>query len=336
MLVIIGQLGDTIYSITNSFVQKTLSSLTMKKATIILQIILGLTLVSCENQINNNSDIVTIDFESQQLTDQSDNFTDTVKKLKVAVSAMISPKETFGYYKELFEYISHKINYQIDLKQRKTYQEVNDMLGNNEVDLAFVCSGAYIAEKKISNIEILAVPICNNKPFYQAYIITNKSSDIKRFEDLEGKTFAFTDPLSNTGKSYADKRLRDLRTTADSFFHSTIYSYGHDISIYLVSKNIVDGATIDGLIYEYMTKFDPEPIQNLRIIEKSEEFGIPPIVIPSNLDENLKNKLKSIFLNIDKDSVGKEIINKLLIDKFVEGKDSNYNTIREMVDKNGG
>src|SRR3989304_2004576 len=71
----------------------------------------------------------------------------------------------------------------------------------------------------------------NEKPFYQSYIITNKNSGIEKFEDFIGKTFAFTDPLSNSGKLYADKRLKDLNTPSDSFFASTMFTHAHDISI---------------------------------------------------------------------------------------------------------
>ena len=44
----------------------------------------------------------------------------------------------------------------------------------------------------------------------------------------------------------------------------------------------------------------------------------------------VKEKLQVFFLNIHKDSVGSEILKKLLIDKFVMGYDKNYNSIREM------
>ena len=288
-----------------------------------------LNLFSCQIRQNDRGDSVLVDFSNYDTSNQT-NLDDTIRKLNVAVAAIISPRETFIYYQELFNYISEKINYHVDVRQRKTYDEINKMLYNHEVDIAFICSGAYTVAKEKSDIEILAVPVCNGKPFYQSYIITNKNSGIEKFEDFIGKTFAFTDPLSNSGKLYADKRLKDLNTPSDSFFVSTMFTHAHDISIQLVSKMVVDGATVDGLIYDYLAAFYPERVKNIKIIEKSEYFGIPPIVVPSNLDKGLKDQLKNIFLSLHNDSTGMKILNTLLIDKFVEGNDADYNSIRQI------
>jgi phosphonate transport system substrate-binding protein len=291
-------------------------------------IILIINSLGCKKTTIVNDKPIEIDFSETVGIDSLKQIKNVNKEFNVAISAIISPRESLIYYEDLIAFISRKIESPYKIVQRKTYQEVNEMLRKQQVDMAFVCSGAYVLEKEISDVEILAVPLSNGKPFYQAYIIANKNSSIEKFEDFKGKTFAFTDPLSNTGKLYAIKRVNDLHTTPNRFFSKTIYTNAHDISMQLVSKNIIDGATIDGLIYNYIEKFRPEGIANLKIIEKSQEFGIPPIVVPKNMDRKLKNKLKSALLSLHKDPKGKEILDKLLIDKFVEGQDANYNSIR--------
>ena len=47
-------------------------------------------------------------------------------------------------------------------------------------------------------------------------------------------------------------------------------------------------------------------MSNLKIIEKSEEFGIPPIVVSNKIDIDFKNKLKSILLSLHEDPDGKK------------------------------
>ncbi|VAW26379.1 hypothetical protein MNBD_BACTEROID04-1606 [hydrothermal vent metagenome] len=234
------------------------------------------------------------------------------------------------YYQDLFTYMSNNLDYDIEFLQRKTYKEVNDLLINNKVDLAIICSGAYIDASVKDNIEILTVPVVDGKPFYQSFIIVNKDSKLEKFTDLKNKKFAFTDPISNTGTLYAKWLVKNMGENVDNYFSKTIYTYAHDISMQLVSKGIVDGASIDGLIFNYIKKHEPERIKNLKIIKKSELFGIPPVVIPNNLDYQLKSKLQKMFLNIHKDSLGKSILNKISIDKFIIGKDINYNNIRIM------
>ncbi|MDP2089390.1 MAG: phosphate/phosphite/phosphonate ABC transporter substrate-binding protein [Flavobacteriaceae bacterium] len=289
----------------------------------------ALVLVSCNFSNQNQKDTTVVDFSEQSLENINSTKSESNQKLRVAVSAIITPRETFIYYEDLLNYITEKLHYHIEFKQRKTYEEVNKLLANNEVDLAFICSGAYVIEKDKNNIELLAVPVTNGRPFYQAYIIVHKSSNIENFEQLKGKKFTYTDPLSNTGKLYAEIRIKELGYDLDTYFDKTIYSYAHDASIQLVAKKMVDGATIDGLIFEYLAKFYPEKVKNIKIIEKSEDYGIPPIVVPTNIDPKIKLKLKNILLNLHNDSIGKKILNKLLIDKFIEGDDENYNSIRK-------
>lgn len=287
-------------------------------------------LASCKQGNEMKKETVEIDFSKIKEKSVSNKKDIYPKDFKVAISAITSPEEGIIYYKKLISFLEKKTDINFAIVQRETYQEINYMLRNNQVNMAFVCSGAYIVEKEKSNLEILAIPVSNGKPFYQAYIITNKDQNINKFEDFKGRSFAYTDPLSNTGRLYAINRIKEIGMNEKNFFSKTIYSHAHDASIQLVSKNIVSGATIDGLIYEYIKKKTPARLQNIKIIEKSVDFGIPPIVVPANLDSEFKLKIKSTLLNMHKDSIGKKILDNLLIDKFIEGKDSIYNSIRKM------
>jgi hypothetical protein len=38
----------------------------------------------------------------------------------------------------------------------------------------------------------------------------------------------------------------------------------HDISIQMVSRNLVDAASIDGLIFDYLEIFQPDKVRNIR------------------------------------------------------------------------
>lgn len=297
----------------------------MRASYILLSVFL---LLNCNSPEKKETKTTVIDFQENKSTQLRDNVNE-IQTLKVAISAITTPRENINYYQDLLNFIATKLNYEIEFKQRKTYEEVNELLIKNEVDLAFICSGAYVVEKDKNNIELLVVPVSNGKPFYQAYIIVHKSSQINTFEDLKDKSFTYTDPMSNTGKLYPIKRITDIGQNINTFFKSTMYSNAHDNSIQLVAKKIVDGASVDGLIFEYTKKHYPEKVKNIKVIEISEVYGIPPIVVPTSLGKATKQKLKKIFLEIHRDTVGKKILDKLMIDRFEEGKDENYNSIRK-------
>ncbi|MGK9476363.1 substrate-binding domain-containing protein [Melioribacter sp. OK-6-Me] len=273
---------------------------------------------------NEKQNIKEIEFSNNQPKNFQQLENDSVRIIYVAVSTMISPLETFNLYKDVIAYISKKVGVPIEFKQRKTYQEVNDLLKENKLDFAFICTGAYLEIRNQAPIEILTVPVVNGKPYYQAYIIVNQESGINNLTDLKGKSFAFTDPLSNTGYSYVVNWLKSLNTTPEKFFGRTIFTYAHDYSIQAVKRKFVDGATVDGLVYEFLNHFQPGEVEGTKIIHKSKEFGIPPFVVQKNLDKNLKEKLRKVMLEMHLDPEGKKLLGRIMIDKFILADNSLY------------
>ncbi|NOR11011.1 MAG: PhnD/SsuA/transferrin family substrate-binding protein, partial [Desulfovibrionaceae bacterium] len=87
--------------------------------------------------------------------------------------------------------------------------------------------------------------------------------------------------------------LSKMKEDIDTFFKSYIFTYSHDRSIEMVAHNLVDGAAVDGLIWEYMNIKTPSITAKTRIIKKSEPFGIPPVVVPPGLDPSLEEQLRN-------------------------------------------
>ena len=291
--------------------------------------ICGLLLLNCCDRPAHDEERVVVDFNNTTPMSAVRDSAKTEKHLHLAIAAMTSPNETMVHYDKLIKYISKRTNHPIKFEQYKTYEEVNSLIELKQIDVAFICSGAYVEAEQKFPIEILAVPMVQGKLTYNAYIIVRKDSPVQKFEDLRGKSFAFTDPLSNTGRLYALKRVAQLGETADKFFSRLIYTHAHDYSIRAVAQGIVEGATVHSLIFDYMKKQSPEKVKDLRVIEVSEDFGMPPVVVHSRLDGKVKRNLRKIFLNLHKHRKGKKILDQLLIDKFVTGENVDYSSIRK-------
>jgi phosphonate transport system substrate-binding protein len=205
------------------------------------------------------------------------------------------------------------------------------MLGKGEIDLAFLCSGPYALEKEKYGFELLATPEVQGSHFYQAYLIVNDTSPFTALEDLKGKTFAFTDPDSNTGKLVPGHWLATLHERPESFFSKTIYTYSHDNSIMAVAKGMVDGASVDGLIWEYYHQRKPAVTSRTRIIKKSEDYGIPPLVASRTLSIDMKKAVSRLLFSMHQDPQGRKILDQLMIDRFVEPQENWYDSIRAML-----
>ncbi len=255
---------------------------------------------------------------------------DTTDYLRIAVASMTTPAETFDKYNDLFTYMETGLGKQILLVQRKTYKEVNDLLKANKIDMAFICSGAYVAGATDSAFNLFLLPERDNQRYYHAYIIARKDSPIESFNDLKGKKFVFPDSLSNTGMYYPMHRLHDLETTPEDFFSETYISNAHDNSIELVSRGIVDGASVNSLVYEYVKQVHPDMVMNVKIIEKSIPFGMPPIVVSRQIDSLLRKDIHSVLTNMVKSKEGRDILRNLMFNRFVSDSDTLYDGIRAM------
>lgn len=259
--------------------------------------------------------------------------------VKVAIASVVSPKESYVYYEEMIQYISQKLHGPVKTVQRRSYQEINQLIQNNEIDFAFICGGAYIDNdgNTTPGMKLLVAPQVYGNITYNSYIIVPNNSNYTNFLDLRGRKFAFSDPLSNSGKLYPTYRLALINETPRSFFgvdesgrNNSFFTYSHDNSIIAVAEGLADGAAVDSLVYEYMKNTSPEIIAKTRIIEISPPFGIPPVVVPEVIDPFLEQRLKDIFLNMDKDEEGKKILSKVFIDRFIYINDNAYDSIREM------
>lgn len=300
-------------------------------------LLLLLFLTSCNDAWISPDKNVWINFDDKpaEIVDKS-TIPPSDKYLRIAVASMTTPDETIHEYNDLFNYLEERLDRDIILFQRKTYKEVNQLLKKNDIDLAFICSGAYVSGTPDSSFKFFLLPERDNQHYYFAYIIVKKDSPYHHFSDLKGKNFVFSDSLSNTGMFYPLKRLHDLHTTPDDFFAKTSLSNAHNNSIELVNRGLVDAASVNSLIFDYIMKTDPEKVANLRIIEKSKPFGMPPLVVSNEIDPRLKQDLYDVLTNMVKNKEGRQILRSLMINRFVTDSDTLYDGIRQMKNEING
>lgn len=250
--------------------------------------------------------------------------------IRVAAASVISPKETVRSYGALFSYLERQVGRPIELVQRRTYEETYDLLRSGALDLAMVCTYVYVLGKAEIGLELLAAPEVDGRAEYRSLIITRAESEIRRFADLAGKRFAFTDPLSTSGRIYPLSVLKSLGQEPGNFFSSTTYTYSHDNSIKAVVQGVVDAAAVDSLVYEHWLRLNPDQAGELRVIDQSPTLPSPPFVASARLDPELREAFQDALLNMHQDPEGRRILAGLGIDRFVPQTDPMYGPVREL------
>ncbi len=250
--------------------------------------------------------------------------------LKIAVSAMTSPQTTEALYRDLLELIGQELDKSVAFVQRPTYEEIDILLKNNRIDLAFVCSGSYALGHDRYGLQLLVIPIIKGQRTYHSEIIVAKDSPLTSLEALRDKRFTFTSQSSNSGCLAPSFMLAQRQETPETFFAGVSYSGTHDKAIHAVAHGISDGAAVDSLILSHMVDKQEPSAMNVRVVERSQDFGMPPVIVPAQIDPQLKEKLRSIFLSIHQSRQGRYILDNLGIDYFTPAEDREYDGIREM------
>ena len=263
-------------------------------------------------------------------------------ELRVGIGCMFSASATVDLYGSLVEELGRQTGQRGVTVLRADYKQINDLLEQGRLDCAVVCTGAYLAGRSQFGMETLVVPVFGGTPTYRSIILVREDSGIARLEELQGKKFAFVDPLSNTGCAYPKRRILDMGRTPEEFFHYQ-YTHAHDKSIEAVRRGLVDGAAVDELVFKHLEAWKPEAVEGLKVIERSPPFGAPPVVISPLTSDSRRAALRQAFLDLRGTERGESILEALRIDRFMtppaglyESAEAQAEAIRKHTKKQGG
>jgi len=250
--------------------------------------------------------------------------------LTLAVASIVSASESFPCFQALPRYLQERCGRRISIVHPKTYQEILDLFGQGSADIGSICTGPYIIGNRARLFVLLVSPVIGGKTYYQAYVIVPANSAAKSVSDLSGKPFVFSDRLSLTGYFFPLFLVRDTSGTA---WRESIFSGSQDQSISLVNRGIAAGGSVSGLVYDDMASRFPEQVRNTRIVEKSADFGMPPIVVSATMPILLRDSLRKAFLEMTFTPGGRAVLRSLGIDKYEEAREERYDSLEKMVPK---
>lgn len=250
--------------------------------------------------------------------------------LRVAIAPVVSPEKSLKTYQGLVNYLAEKLDREPVFLQGGAYEQVNDLVRNRQCEIALVCTYAFIRGEEDFAMEALAVPVIGGNDHYHSHIIVPRSSGAASLLDLRGKRFGAVNRLSNSGYLYPMVWLEEHGEDSQTFFGGNLVITGsHDRSVRQVALQRVDGAAVDSLVYEQMLDEDPSLAEKTKIIHTSPEFGMPPVVAPHDLAEDLKGDILSLLLRMHDDRKGREVLSPLRFDRFIRPRDGLFDSVRE-------
>lgn len=287
-------------------------------------------LEAIELQDEKNKDI--LDF-CTKLSDTGDKIQYIAAKLKkdneiiFGVNPFTSPENIKRSYVPILERVCDKVGYKAKVIIAKDYEALGKGIKDGIIDVGWFSPFAYVSAHKKFGVIPLVTPKVNGRISYNGYIISKKDSGIKSVEDLRDKHFGYVDQKSASGYLYAREILKSKGKNPDIMFKQISFMGSHDNVIKAVLAGEIDaGATYSEAIDN--GKRSNLHIEDLIIIEKTNDIPKDAIAVNSNLDEEVVGNLKKAFEEFD-DFQGIDSF----VDGFVISNDDKYDVIRKVVAK---
>ncbi|MBI3979425.1 MAG: PhnD/SsuA/transferrin family substrate-binding protein [Chloroflexi bacterium] len=215
-------------------------------------------------------------------------------------------------------------------------EERHRRLDAGEIQVAFICGWPYVQkhDRPDRPVELLAAPVMQSdryqgRPIYFTDVVVHRESPFRSFADLRNRSWAYNDVGSHSGYNVPRHHLVALGETA-GYFGEVIASGAHQTSIRLVADGLVNASGIDSTVLELELKQHPELAPRVRVVEVMGPSPIPPVVVSRRLPDELKDRLRRVFLTMHRSAEGQAILAEGLIARFIEVWDADYDPIRAM------
>ncbi len=275
--------------------------------------------------------------KTSDLLDYCDNLNDTCDKMQkemskakgddeitIGINPFTSPADIKNMYAPILERIFKSIGMKTRIVISKDYNSLGKNIKDGTLDGGWFSPMAYTDACKVTDLVPVATPKVNGKDYYNGYIITRTNSGINDISDLRGRDFGYVDKASASGYLYADYSIRQAGLNPDRDLGNITFAGSHDNVI----KGVLAGDFAAGATYnEAFEKAQKNgvDVSKLKIISKTGNIQKDAIAFSKKLSPELLKKIADAFVSFN-DFSGLNTP----VTGFVEGKDSNYDLIREV------
>jgi phosphonate transport system substrate-binding protein len=233
------------------------------------------------------------------------------------------------FYRFLARYLGRRLGQRTEFLADVCYEQLA------EVDIAFVCSLAYVEHPAIGRrFEPLAAPVISgaryaNQAVYYSDVIVRRDSTLTSFADLRGRSWAYNEKYSQSGYGITRYHLARLGETC-GYFGRVLDAGRHERAIRLVADGQVDAAAIDSHTLETYLALYPDLARALRVIDSLGPSPIQPVVVRRGMDAGCKEGVRAALGHLEHDPGVRFRLARASVKRFVPVEDRTYEPIRTM------
>ncbi|MFQ5895066.1 MAG: phosphate/phosphite/phosphonate ABC transporter substrate-binding protein [Nitrospinota bacterium] len=226
-----------------------------------------------------------------------------LKQFVVAFTPQEDPVKLELNTKAFATYLAAELGLPVRTFVAADYAGIIEAMRAGHAQMAFLPSLPYALAQRLAGAEMVMAVDRGGRPFYFSRIFVRAESDIRKLQDLRGKTMAFTDPLSSSGYLFPNELMirKGLFKSVDehrSFFKRVFFAGGYEQALRALVSGQADAAAA--------SQFAPArfltPAERAKIRVLAENGPVPShgIALAGNLSGRAKEKTRAALAKLNR------------------------------------
>ena len=252
------------------------------------------------------------------------------KPLVMGVFPRRNAKATLKLFKPIAEYLTHKLGRNVRLVTNKNFEDFWKGVTQHKFDIVHYNQYHYLVSHKKYGYEVILKNEEFGKSTLAAAIVVRKDSKINSFQDLRGKRIAFGGgPQAMI--SYIVPRYLLLKAGLKKGDYTEVFAKNPPNAVFSTFFKQTDAAGAGNIVFDLDVVKKIIDVSQLKYLVESKELAHIPWAVNKDMDGKLREKIKSLLLNLNKTVKGQRILNDAKLTGLVEAKDAEYNDVRKIV-----
>ena len=250
--------------------------------------------------------------------------------------------------KPFAQYLSEKLGCKVNVTLATDYSPIVEAMASGKVDIGIMPPAAYVqardqkAAEAILTSQLGAYNHETGLPeegklsgTFKGEVLVKADSSLQTLEDLKGKRIATLSPNSASGYIYPVAEMKDLGIDpAKDCTLTTVNDIPSEMTAVLSGQQ--DACFVfEGARNVFASKFsDQDLLKDLRVIYLTKgDIPNDAIAVQTDMEPELKAKVKEVFLNMKNDEAGQEAMSLWNHKGYEEADDSVYDTVKDYTTK---
>ncbi len=245
--------------------------------------------------------------------------------LKVALLPDENASTVIKNNQALKDYLEAQLGKKIELIVTTDYSSMIEAMRHGRLDLAYFGPLSYVLARQKSEIEPFAALKVKGSTTYQSVVIANTASGVKTIADIKGKDVAYGDTASTSSHLIPKSVLAEGGLMAGRDYKEHFVG-SHDAVALAVQNGHAQAGGLSRPIFESLVERKIVSLDKVKVLQYSKPFPQYPWTMRSNLKPELKEKIRSAFLNLKDPAV----LRSFKAEGFDAITDRDYDVVRNL------